>query len=117
MKRIYYAAFVGLALLMSGAAARATDFGDYRCNNHDGQDYCFNFKTCDDNGNSNTNSYDNNSGDCDDHSSWCGDNDCHHHDRCGGDAAPLPPASALGGAGLMLVGAAKWLRSRRTTIA
>jgi hypothetical protein len=36
---------------------------------------------------------------------------------CHCDAAPLPAAAPLGGVGLLMAAAAKWLRSRRTTIA
>jgi hypothetical protein len=131
MNRIYCAGIVGLALLMSGAAARAHDFGDgtnyglsdYHCNSHDGKDYSFNFKPCDDNGYCQSDSCTNNSNDdsCGggNQDNWGGGDDCHHHDHCGCDpvAVPLPAASSLGGAGLLMAAAAKWLRSRRTTIA
>lgn len=44
---------------------------------------------------------------------------CEDGVTCGShcDAAPLPAASSLGGIGLLMAGVAKWLRSRRTTIA
>jgi hypothetical protein len=129
MNRFFCAGVVGLALLMSGAAARATEVGDglncgysdYHSNNHDGKDYCFKFKTCDDNGycqgeGTDTKSFDDSCGGGDQYG-WGGGDDCHHHDHCGCDAAPLPAASSLGGAGLLMAAAAKWLRSRRTTIA
>jgi hypothetical protein len=129
MNRFYCASIVGLALLMSGAVARAHDLGDgtnfglsdYHCNSHDGTDYSFNFTPCDDNGYCHSDSCGDNSNDdsCGGGDNWGGGDDCHHHDHCGCDpvAVPLPAASSLGGAGLLMAAAAKWLRSRRTTIA
>lgn len=50
---------------------------------------------------------------CDEHELHCaGFDPC-----CHGDPAPLPPASSLGGAGLLMAGLVKWMRSRRMTIA
>jgi hypothetical protein len=128
MKRFYCAGVVGLALLITGAA-RASDVGcndgnsitPFNFTNTHGCDYTFKFDPCGDK--------DSHDFGCDKkkYDDGCGDTDpcgkhfydpCHKHDHCGDPTAvPLPPASALGGVGLVLAGAVKWHRSRRATIA
>jgi hypothetical protein len=130
MKRFYCAGVVGLALLFTGAA-RASDFGcndgntftsfDYK--DKHGCDYKFKFDPCDDKDSCHDygcdkNKYDDKCGDPDP----CGKHSydpCHKHDHGGCDpaAVPLPPASALGGLGMVMAGAVKWLRSRRPSMA
>jgi hypothetical protein len=131
MKRFYCAGVVGLALLITGAA-RASDSG--YCDNGKSNTFCdyqgnhgdfnFNFTSCGDKDDSHDYSCDKSKyDDCGDKDP-CGhsfDNGCHHPDPCGHDpdpvSVPLPPASALGAIGIVMAGAVKWLRSRRSLVA
>ena len=125
MKRFLCAGVVGLALLITGAA-KASDFGDYGndfgCYKDKGCDYKFKFDPCkfDDKHfdcGCDKKKYDDFCGHKDKHDDYCDDYFCHHDHSCDPDAVPLPSSSALGGAGLVLAGIVKWLRSRRTSIA